>query len=313
MDARSPRSDQLTLTQRNVYIVPSRGGWVYAAVTLVLLLAAINEQLNLAYALAFLLGGVGLSAMSTTHANLRGLSLTLGHANRAHAGQPVAVTVKLEARSGRRGRYGQVLDQSVPCEVPPDIASEVILSVPTQTRGWQELPRWRIHSTYPLGLFRAWSYWRAASPVLVWPALEASAPEPPVASALPSERPGQTPMQRSTEAHDLRPWRRGDALKDVAWRKSATRLASGQGPVSREAAHQSRPATHWIDWDDTAGLHTEARLSRLAAWLMAAEREAQRTGVPYGLRMPGLLRDGQQGLAHLHRCLDDLALWGQAP
>jgi uncharacterized protein (DUF58 family) len=311
MDARSPRQDELTLTQRNVYIVPSLGGWVFAAVTLVLLLAAINEQLNLAYALAFLLGGVGLSAMSTTHANLRGLRLSLGTSTRVHAGQPAAVTVKLEAQSGRQGRYGLLLDRTVLCEVPPGASGEATLSVLTKTRGWLVLPRWRLETTYPLGLFRAWSYWRAASPVLVWPALEASPPEPPVASALPSEQERPTPMQHRKEAHDLRPWRRGDALKDVAWRKSATRLASGQEPVSREAAQSPRPTTHWIEWEATAGLPTEARLSRLAAWLVAAEREAQRTGVPYGLRMPSLQRDGQQGLSHLHRCLDDLALWGQ--
>ncbi len=309
LDARSARRDQLLLTQRNVYIVPSKGGWVYAFVAMVLLLAAINEQLNLAYALAFLLGGVGLSAMSSTHANLRGLQLSLGKASRAHAGEPLSVTIKLQGPAGKPGRYGLVLEESVASEVPPDAVAEAALNVPTSARGWMLLPRWRIETTYPLGLFRAWAYWRAASPVLVWPALEASPPEPPGSPAAGAES-GVMRPSGDEDAQQLRPWRRGDALNAVVWRKSAIRLAHGQDPISREATQAFQTATRWIDWETTQGLGTEARLSRLAAWLVQAERTAQHGGPPYGLKMPGLQRDGQFGPAHLHRCLDDLAVWG---
>jgi len=51
-EARLPRQDQMRLTQRNLYILPTRAGWGFAAVVSVLLLAAINEQINLGYALA---------------------------------------------------------------------------------------------------------------------------------------------------------------------------------------------------------------------------------------------------------------------
>jgi hypothetical protein len=42
-----------------------------------MLLAAINYQLNLGYALTFLLAGAGLVSMHVTHGNLRGLTLHL--------------------------------------------------------------------------------------------------------------------------------------------------------------------------------------------------------------------------------------------
>ena len=47
MLSRLPRLDQLTLTQVNFYILPSRAGWAMLATLLVLLIAAINYQLNL--------------------------------------------------------------------------------------------------------------------------------------------------------------------------------------------------------------------------------------------------------------------------
>ena len=42
--ARHPRTDTWTLTQRNIYIVPTRAGFMFALVLLVMLLAAINYQ-----------------------------------------------------------------------------------------------------------------------------------------------------------------------------------------------------------------------------------------------------------------------------
>ncbi|MBC7481338.1 MAG: DUF58 domain-containing protein, partial [Rhizobacter sp.] len=66
-------TDTLLLTQRNVYILPTRAGFMFGAALLVLLLASVNYQLNLGYVLTFLLAGSGVVSMHLTHATLRGL------------------------------------------------------------------------------------------------------------------------------------------------------------------------------------------------------------------------------------------------
>ncbi len=53
-------------------------------------------------------------------------------------------------------------------------------------------------------------------------------------------------------------------------------------------------------------LDTEARLSQLAAWVV----EAERSGLPYGLRLPGMEIPPACGAAHRHACLKALALYG---
>ena len=58
-EARLPRADTHELTQRNVYILPTRAGFMFALTLLTLLLASINYQLNLGYVLTFLLAGSG--------------------------------------------------------------------------------------------------------------------------------------------------------------------------------------------------------------------------------------------------------------
>ena len=57
-----------------------------------------------------------------------------------------------------------------------------------------------------------------------------------------------------------------------------------------------------------ASLAPEDRLSRLAAWVLAAER----AGIDYGLRLPGLEIAPERGETHRRRCLEALALWMSA-
>jgi uncharacterized protein (DUF58 family) len=55
-----------------------------------------------------------------------------------------------------------------------------------------------------------------------------------------------------------------------------------------------------------AALGLEARLSRLAGWVIAAERG----GAHYGLRLPGREIAPGRGDAHRAACLEALALFG---
>ena len=71
---RLPLRDTQALTQRNVYIMPTRAGWMLAATLLVLLIASINYQLNLGYLLTFLLAGCAAAGMVVSHNTLRGLT-----------------------------------------------------------------------------------------------------------------------------------------------------------------------------------------------------------------------------------------------
>lgn len=315
--ARLPRQDALTLTQRNIYILPSRAGWSFAALLLVLLAASINEQVNLGYGLTFLLGSTALAVLYQTHANLQGVSLSLQAPRSVHAGQSLSLTVVVHNPHPRRERLGLRIGtrgaDMLPVEVAPGQDSAVEIDLPTGARGWQALPALTIETAYPMGFFRAWAYWRPLSQVLIWPALDPNAP--------PLPEFGETDRVagvRHTVAHNtempqgLRPYRRGDPLRWIAWKKSTQALASGTGLVSREAT-QGRAPDLWLDYETSAGLTglaPEARLSRLASWLIEAEQAAGEGGAAYGLRLPGRDLDCGLGTPHLRACLDALAEWG---
>ena len=62
----------------------------------------------------------------------------------------------------------------------------------------------------------------------------------------------------------------------------------------------------WLDWGLLPGAFgLEQRLSRLAGWVLAAER----SGAVYGLRLPGIELAAGRGDAHAASCLQALALY----
>ena len=329
-DARLPRQDQLTLTQKNLYILPSKAGWSFAGVFTVLLLASINEQVNLGYALSFMLGGAALAALYQTHANLHGVSLRLLPLRSVHAGDVLSIQVVLTNQHKRQGRLGLLITagprapegtrEGPGCpqdvELMPGSESTVELDVAAPHRGWQILPRITIETRYPLGLFRAWGYWRPHTEVLIWPALDPLAP--PLPSPIGQQQADRTQerVRHSEEMPEgLRDYRRGDPLRWIAWKKSSHALASGTGLVTREAVTGRTPDL-WLNWQSSPGLQgldAEARLSRLASWLIQAEQQAQDQGQLYGLELPDQTIACDSGPRHLRQCLDTLALWGHKP
>ena len=94
-EQRLPRSDTWTLTQRNIYIVPTRAGLMFVLVLFVMLLASINYQLSLGYVLTFLLAGAGFVSMHLTHNTLRGVTLHLKPPASGFAGEPMALEIVL--------------------------------------------------------------------------------------------------------------------------------------------------------------------------------------------------------------------------
>lgn len=301
--ARLPRAERWTLTQRNIYILPTPAGAVFALTLLLLLVASINYRLSLGYMLTFLLAGAGAVSMHTTHRTLRGLTLQLRTPPAGFAGEPASVEVLLSNPSHERYGIGLAFvadaDQRRPAwvDVPAQGQAQARLVFVPPRRGVHEVPALHIETRFPLGLFRAWSLWRPQAEVLAWPRPEQPpAPLPPT-QPLPGER--SAGRAERGEFDGVRAYQRGDPLRQIVWKKAAR---TGE-LVSRDAR---RPAGGelWLDWAATAGQgDSEARLSRLAAWVLAAEAADLR----HGLRLPGLQLPPDHGEAQRRRALDALA------
>jgi uncharacterized protein (DUF58 family) len=304
---RLPLRDATLLTQRTVYILPTRPGFMLGATLLVLLVASINYQLNLGYLLTFLLAGSALVGMHLCHGTLRGLSLRLQAPEPAFAGANVPITVHL-GNARRRTRHGiglSVLGAShwAWTDVPAQGSATVHVAFQPRQRGLHPIPALTAETRFPLGTFRVWTVWRPASQLLVYPRPET--PAPPLPAGTP--RPGgvaSAQQQISGEFDGVRAYRRGDPLKTIVWKKAAKAIAMGSGDLVSRDAQQSQGFELWLDLAATGLSQREAGLSRLCAWVLLADKAS----LVYGLRLPGLDIAPSSGEAHKRHCLEALAL-----
>lgn len=300
--ARIHFTDTTLLTQRNVYILPTAPGLMLAATLLVLLVASINYQLNLGYLLTFLLAGCAVVGTYVGHATLHGLSMHLIAPEPQYTGANVLVSIQLSStRKKIRHGIGLALLGSghwAWTDVPAQGSAQVQIAFTPTERGLQRVPAITAETRFPLGTFRVWTYWRPAAQLLVYPRPEAHPPPLPPGQPRPGSA-SHSAAQASGDFDGVRAYRRGDPLKLVVWKKAA----KADELVSRDS-QQAQRSELWLDYAQAGSLGTEARLSRLCAWVLQADR----LGLDYGLRLPGLALPPAAGEAHKRRCLEALAL-----
>jgi uncharacterized protein (DUF58 family) len=292
------------LGQRQLYILPTRAGLLYALLLVVLLLAAINYSNGLAYGLAFLLASLAVVSMLHTHRNLHRLQVAPAAAEPVFAGEaarfPLTVNnPQARARFGVRLEHGR-RTLAARLDLAPQTTVNTALNVPATARGYLPMPDFKVATLFPLGLFYAWSRrLRFDAPCLVYP-------RPAPSTALPDAQHAVDGASSAAPAGDdfvgQREYAPGDSPRHINWKAAAR----GQGWYTKQFGG-GEPAAVWLDWAETTGPDTEARLSVLCRWVLDAEQR----GLHYGLRLPGRSIEPAQGAAHQHECLKALALFNR--
>lgn len=294
------------LTQRRIFILPTRAGLLFALVLLVMLIGAINYNLSLGHALVFLLAGLGLVAMVHTFRNLVALRLMPGRAEPVFAGEIARFPLHLrnargEARRTLEFAFGKQAGVSV--DVPADGLATAAVPCPTTRRGRFDPGHVTLSTRYPLGLFRAWSYPHPKLSCVVYPRpLDTPLPQPlPIAYS--GHRQGNSGQEDFTGLRQREP---SDPTRHIAWKAVARDYSSRPLLVKQFAGGAEEEL--WLDWSLTpAGADIETRLSILTGWVLAAEEKQAR----YGLSLPGRDLPPAQGGAHRDACLEALALYGK--
>jgi uncharacterized protein (DUF58 family) len=292
---RQPEGLPIELHRRRIYIVPSGFGIGFSAMLLVMLVGALNYANNAALLLTCLLGAASAASMLATFHGLDGLQLTHVHAGHAIAGNTMELAMRFESSRLRQAIRLDLGGDSTSFALDADGAANVRVSMPTTRRGWQALPRMRLWSSWPLGLFHAWSWLRPDPMVLVWPQPELSGPAP----LGPADDARRMRLHQGDELAALRNYRAGDPQRHIAWKASARHLN-----LLVKDFEQPQSLPQWrLDWRQMPGLDSEARIARLARWL--GEAQAQRRS--YSLWLPGNEIASNSGPLHYAHCMNALA------
>lgn len=302
LDRRIPRAEHYQLSHRNLFIFPTRLGWIYLGMTLTIFLLGSNYQNNLVLGLAYWMFSLLVVSIYLAHANLSGLQVQVEAPHSGHAGEPALFPLQL---TGARQHYA--LQLSVPQAVADQLAtldgSERVQLVYTRpVRGRLIPPRVRLSSQWPLGLLSCWTLLDTGQETVIFPRVQACEIDW-ATQAYPVDAAGVVTQQLrhgQDEMQGIRPYRQGESLAQVAWKQ----VAQGRGWVSKEFATPV-PACCLLSLARVSGEDIEMRLSRLTFQLLQLEQMQTR----YALDLGAVQIPPGQGPAHQLRCLTALALY----
>ena len=293
----------IPVPRNRVYIIPTRFGWGFALMLLVMLLGAMNYSNSMAFALTFLLAGLGLVCMHHTHANLVHVQLRAGRVRPVYAGEFAHFEYLIDnpsthPRHALTGAWARSSNMEAAFDVPPEGFSATMLSVPALRRGWLDAGILEVSTEFPLGLFHAWTWAHPESRCLVFPQPAPPGVPPPQAGGEAGTE-GQT-RSGQDEFAGLRSYQRGDALRSIHWKS----LPKTRIPMVKQFS-ESTAHSVWLSWNETPGKGVEDKLSQLCRWVLDADAE----GRAYGLDLPGIRLAPDQGERHRFECLKALALF----
>jgi uncharacterized protein (DUF58 family) len=295
-----PKIEQgtIVLTQRRIFILPTRQGLALALLLLLMLLGDINYNLSLGYALTFLLAMMAVLSMLHAFRNLAHLEIRAGHAEPVFCGETARFLLYF---NGELPRYQLCLtdgnDNRICFDLPAEKTTEIFFPLPATKRGWLQAGRLTLYSEFPLGLFHAWAYLHFDTRCLVYAKPLSEAP-------LPAGKAPDGTGKRNVDGDDdfagLRNYAPGDALPRIAWKS----YARGHALQVKQFATPVGD-TLWLDIDDAPEADMEERLARMTRWVLDAEAQ----GLRYGLKLPDFELPASNGTDHRDACLRRIALF----
>jgi uncharacterized protein (DUF58 family) len=287
----------IALHRRRIYVLPTGFGLLFGSMLVVMLLGALNFNNNAALLLTFALSGAVVLSMSRGVVMLDGVRLAQVRATPVHAGDPLRIECLFEHDSAEpREQLLLERDQQRLGFDLRDGRHALSLGLAPMRRGLQPVGRLTLSSSFPFGLFRAWSVLNPDTSIWIYPTPEARGPAPlPGGSGLASAR----PQRGDDEWFALREYRHGDPKRLIAWRASAR----SERLMVKELV-QETGAEYQLDWDATRGLAHEARISRLTRWVL----DASAAGARFALHLPNETIGPGKDPAHTRRCLQALSL-----
>jgi uncharacterized protein (DUF58 family) len=251
---------------------------------------------NLVFIVCFTLTIMGMTLARAVNSTVDNLSILdiLAHDVFAENRQKLQLTVQnkthhelMELRAYFKGQENNFVEfnlgqkEIITVEVPYDF----------KKRGFNNLPRLMLESSYPSGLFRAWKVFKKSEDVLVYPA-----------------RVGQKDFpQNSTQQEnslglirEIRDYKPGDSPKRIHWRSLAKnkqlRTLVYEGDEGKKC---------YFNWVEIKHLPTEEALSQIALWISTAEKQ----NYNWTLELPHKTILSELDPRRYDKALKVLALW----
>lgn len=297
--------DVYQTNRRQLYILPTKIGWMLGCIIFALLIISIKYSHQGAFLLTFLLASIGQVTSLYTHKNLLKISLSASPAKSVFAGEQAEFPITINnPTSSKKYSIWLLCDKhSEHLCLNEEQSKTIVAKIQTNQRGMLSIPDIILTSHYPIGILFSWTKaFFAPANCIVYPQAKNLLNTPELISNNNSDasKVNQTNLSGSDEFSTLKPYETSDRLRDIHWPS----LAKTQQLISKQFTD---PTTHihLFNWQQVASLSLEDKLSQLTFWICEAEKKQQK----YQLSIPRFTSGLDLGSAHLHQCLTVLATW----
>jgi uncharacterized protein (DUF58 family) len=299
LSSRSVSSKQFTLSQKNIYIFPSKMGLLFVLLIVLMLLTAINYQNSLIYLFTFFLSAIFFISILLCFLNMNGLCVASYQVLECFEGELRAYSIELTNHFGPSLGLRLGTDKHSLNGISIQNGTKNIhnLLVPAGKRGLHVLDRLRIESTFPFGFIIAWTWLKLDAKALVFPK--------PVEGI--RSQSGGGGMSKgnarflSEDLTELKSYQHGDSPLRIVWKQ----LAAKDQLIIRSHEQATKEST-WLTWELYETASVEQKLQHFCFDILDFHSKQQ----AYGLDIPGILIQPAIGDKQKHACLKALALFG---
>jgi uncharacterized protein (DUF58 family) len=315
---RMPSRFQHKLSNRNIFILPTRFGFMYLIFDVLLFLLGTNYQNNIILLLSYLLASLFITVMMHSFYNFSQLTFSSKPKQTCFAKQVLNFPIHI---TGHKTHFDINFQFSNPQYFVKEIKlsqidthrNEVILPWYAKHRGVYSLGRVKVFSEYSLGLFITWSMLDFSHQAVVFPEPKKLAENQQFLTDL-SENDEDSGAYIQTKVvgddySELKEYVLGESQARVAWKQ----LARGQGKLSKQyQSQQEQGSLLWLRYSQMPSLNVEENLQFLCFLILEYARNNQEFGLL--LDLPSISNNKEvikiepnSGSQHQEKCLIALA------
>ncbi|PCI57900.1 MAG: hypothetical protein COB45_02450 [Gammaproteobacteria bacterium] len=316
LSRRMPSQFQHKLSNRNIFILPTRFGFIYLFFDVLLFLLGTNYQNNIILLLSYLLASLFITVMMHSFYNFSQLTFSSKAKQTGFAKQVINFPISI---SGHKTHFdinfqfynAEHLLKKVKLAQCRAQTIEVLLPWYAKQRGVYALGRVKVFSEYSLGLFITWSLLDFSHEATVFPQPKRLTGSQQFLSDLNKNGEEHGVYMQTTAEGDsyseLKNYVQGESQARIAWKQ----LARGQGKFSKNYQAQQERLL-WLKLSNMPSSNIEIKLQFLCFLILEYSKNQQDFGLVLDLSISGKNSAAikimpNSGYKHQENCLIALA------
>lgn len=322
LSRRVPSRFKHKLSNRNIFILPTRFGFTYLFFDILLFLLGTNYQNNIILLLSYLLASLFITVMMHSFYNFSQLTFSSKAKQSCFAQQVINFPISI---TGHKTHFDINFKFSNPQHFLKEIklaqcsahTNEILLPWHAKHRGVHTLGRVKVFSEYSLGLFITWSLLDFSHEAIVFPEPKRLTDNQQFLTRLNgSDKDNGVYMQATAGGDDfseLKNYILGESQARIAWKQ----FARGQGKFSKNYQAQ-QGCLLWLTLSNMPSSDVETKLQFLCFLILEYSKNKQHFGLvidlPASAKNSAVIQiEPNSGYQHQQNCLIALAYVNDLP